>query len=115
MKFGKRVRKLRQEQGLTLRGLASQVGVGFTYLSQGETGNMTCREYSSEVLVHWLAECLDGDETELRLLAEKNPEVVRARVIQRPDDFLAFAACDDKMLDKMIEEIGRTPKSPNPK
>ncbi len=106
MSFGKRVRQLRKAKGLTLRGLASQVGVGFTYLSRVETGNMTCGEYPSEALIHRLAEALDGDETELLLLAEKIPEPVRKRVLQRPDAFLAFAECDDKTLDKLMGEIG---------
>jgi transcriptional regulator with XRE-family HTH domain len=110
MSFGKRVRQLRKVKGLTLRGLASQVGVGFTYLSRVETGNMTCGDYPSESLIHRLAETLDGDETELLLLAEKIPEPVRARVLQRPDAFLAFADCDDKTLDKLMTEIGQTPK-----
>jgi transcriptional regulator with XRE-family HTH domain len=31
MRFGERVRQLRQGKKLTLRGLAAKVGVGFTY------------------------------------------------------------------------------------
>lgn len=110
MSFGKRVRQLRKAKGLTLRGLASQVSVGFTYLSRVETGNMTCGDYPSEALIHRLAETLDGDETELLLLAEKIPETVRARVLERPDAFLAFASCDDKTLDKLMTEIGHKPR-----
>lgn len=105
-----RVRQLRKGKGLTLRSLASQVGVGFTYLSRVETGNMTCGEYPSEALIHRLAETLDGDETELLLLAEKIPEPVKERVFQRPDAFLAFAACDDETLDKLMTEIGQLPR-----
>ena len=110
MSFGKRVRQLRKAKGLTLRGLASQVDVGFTYLSRVETGNMTCGDYPSESLIHRLAETLDGDEAELLLLAKKIPEPVKKRVLQRPDAFLAFAACDDATLDKLMTEIGQTPK-----
>lgn len=110
MSFGKRVRQLRKTKGLTLRGLASQVGVGFTYLSRVETGNMTCGEYPSEALIHRLADALDADEVELLLLAEKIPQPVRKRLLQRPDAFLAFAACDDKTLDKLMGEIGEIPK-----
>lgn len=110
MSFGMRVRQLRKAKGLTLRGLASQVYVGFTYLSRVETGNMTCGDYPSESLIHRLAETLDGDEAELLLLAKKIPEPVRKRVLQRPDAFLAFAACDDATLDKLMTEIGETPK-----
>ena len=106
MSFGKRLRQLRKGKGLTLRGLASQVGVGFTYLSRVETGNMTCGEYPSEALIHRLAETLDGDEDELLLLAKKIPVPVRKRILQRPDAFIAFAACDDQTLDKLMGEIG---------
>jgi len=110
MQFGMRVRQLRKAKGLTLRDLASQVGVGFTYLSRVETGNMTCGEYPSEALIHRLADALNADEDELLLLAEKIPQPVRKRVLQRPDAFRAFAACDDETLDKLMGEIGQTPK-----
>lgn len=71
---------------------------------------MTCGEYPSEALIHRLAETLDGDETELLRLAEKIPEPVRARVLERPDAFLAFAKCDDTALGKLMTEIGQKPK-----
>jgi transcriptional regulator with XRE-family HTH domain len=111
MTFGERIRMLRRAQGLTLRGLASQVGVGFTYLSRVETGTMTCGDYPSEALIHRLAETLKAEEAELLLFAEKIPQAVRARVLERPDAFLAFAACDDKTLDLLMTEIGQKPKT----
>lgn len=110
MTFGEKLRKLRQTKGLTLRGLASQVDVGFTYLSRVETGTMTYGDYPSEALIHRLADALEADEDELLLLAEKIPQPVRKRVLQRPDAFLAFAACDDQTLDKLMSEIGQKPK-----
>lgn len=109
MTFGEHIRKLRKNKGLTLRGLASQVNVGFTYLCRVETGTMTFGDYPSEALIHRLAEALVADEDELLLLAEKIPQPVRKRVLQRPDAFLAFAACDDETLDKLMGEIGETP------
>ena len=109
MSFGKRVRQLRKGKGLTLRGLASHVGVGFTYLSRVETGTMTYGDYPSEALIHRLADALDADEDELLLLAEKIPQQVRQRVIQRPDAFRAFAICDDATLDKLMAVIAETP------
>jgi ribosome-binding protein aMBF1 (putative translation factor) len=36
MKFGQRIRQLRQSKGWTLRDLAAKVEVGFTYLSKVE-------------------------------------------------------------------------------
>ena len=110
MAFGEHIRKLRKTRGLTLRSLASQVNVGFTYLSRVETGTMTFGDYPSEALIHRLAEALDTDEDELLLLAKKIPQPVRKRVLQRPDAFLAFAACDDRTLDKLMVEIGQKPK-----
>jgi HTH-type transcriptional regulator, competence development regulator len=110
MTFGEHVRKLRRANGLTLRELASNVGVGFTYLSRVETGTMTYGDYPSEALIHRLADAFGADEDELLLLAEKVPQPVRKRVLQRPDAFLAFAACDDQTLDRLMKRIGETPK-----
>ncbi len=109
MNFGSHLRMLRKEKQLTLRGLASQVGVGFTYLSRVETGTMTYGDYPSEALIHRLADTLGADEDEMLLLAEKIPQQVRQRVLQRPDAFRAFAACDDAMLDKLMAVIGESP------
>lgn len=115
MTFGERLRTLRRSRGLTLRDVAATVGVGFTYLSRVETGTMTYGDYPSEALIHRLADALDTDEDELLLLAEKIPEPVKARVLQRPDAFRAFAACDDKTLDKLMAEIGETPTAKSAK
>jgi transcriptional regulator with XRE-family HTH domain len=110
MTFGEHLRNLRQTKGLTLREIASQVGVGFTYLSRVETGTMTYGEYPSEALIHRLADVLDANEDELLLLAEKIPERIRKRVLQRPDVFGALAECDDKTLDKLLGEIEESTK-----
>lgn len=105
MTFGERVRQLRNANGLSLRQLAPKVGVGFTYLSRVETGKMTFGDYPSDALIHRLAEELDGDEDELLLLAERIPEPIYKRVLQRPDAFRAFASCDDKTLDRLMLQI----------
>lgn len=108
MTFGERVRQLRKEKGLTLRQLAAQVGVGFTYLSRVETGRMTYGDYPSDALIHKLADALDADEEALLLLAERIPERIRRRVLQRPDVFGALAGCDDCTLDKVLAQIEKT-------
>ena len=110
MTFGDTIRQLRQAKGLTLRDLASQVDVGFTYLSRVETGTMTYGDYPSEALIHRLADALEADEDDLLLLAKKIPERIRKRFFQRPDVFGALAECDDQTLDKLMTEIGQTPK-----
>ncbi len=109
MKFGDRVRQLRHEKGWTLRDLASQVDVGFTYLSRIENERLNYGDYPSDALIHRLADVLEVDEDELIVLAKRVPELIRMRVLQRPDAFSAFATCDDKTLDKLMTQIGRTP------
>src|SRR6516162_3386851 len=110
MTFGNRIRRLRQEKGWTLRDLAAKVGVGFTYLSRVENERLNYGDYPSDALIHRLADALDADEEELLLLAKRIPEPVKKRVLQRPDAFCAFATCDDATLDKLMVEIGQTPK-----
>lgn len=106
MTFGERLRGLRKAKGLTLRQVAAQVGVGFTYLSRVETGRMTYGDYPSEQLIHKLAEALDADEDELLLLAEKIPEKIKAMVFQRPEAFCKLAKLDGRMLDKLLRTLG---------
>lgn len=109
MTFGKRVRRLRQDKGWTLRDLAAKVGVGFTYLSRVENERLNYGDYPSDALIHRLADALDADEEELLILAKRIPEPVKKRVLQRPDAFCAFATCDDATLDKLMAEIGQSP------
>lgn len=100
-KFGQFVRRLRKEKAFSLRDLASKVGVGYTYLSKIENGKLDFGDYPSESLIRKLARVLSGDEDELMLLAEKMPEQIRRRVVERPDVFRVLAACDDLALDKL--------------
>ena len=105
MELGKRLRQLRKEKCFTLRTLAGRVGVGFTYLSKIENHKLEEGHCPSEQLIHKLAIELDADEDELMLLAEKVPELVRQRVIERPEVFLALAELDDKGLDRLMRVI----------
>lgn len=109
MTFGMRVRQLRHAKEWSLRDLAEKVGVGFTYLSRVENERLNFGDYPSDALIHRLADTLDANEVELLLLAQRIPEPIKKRVLQRPDAFLAFAACDDATLDKLMVEIGQTP------
>lgn len=110
MTFGTRVRQLRHAKAWSLRDLAGRVGVGFTYLSRVENERLNFGDYPSDALIHRLADALDADEEELLLLAKRVPEPVKRRVLQRPDAFRAFATCDDATLDKLMVQIGQTPK-----
>lgn len=106
MKFGKRIRELRQSKGWTLRDLAPKVGVGFTYICKVENEKLDFGDYPSDALIHRLADALEADEEELLILAERIPEPIQKRVLQRPDAFRAFANCDDKTLDRLMGQIG---------
>lgn len=110
MTFGKRVRQLRHAKEWSLRDLAGMVGVGFTYLSRVENERLNFGDYPSDALIHRLADALDADEEELLILAKRIPELVKKRVLQRPDAFCAFSACDDATLDKLMVQIGQVPK-----
>ena len=43
-----------------------------------------------------------ADEDELLLLAEKVPDRIRKRVLERPDAFGRFADLDDQAIDKLL-------------
>lgn len=66
--FGKRVRQLRVDKGLSLRDVASLVEIDFTYLSKIEN-NRT--DPPSDAVIRKLAGVLDVDAEELLALAAK--------------------------------------------
>ena len=105
MKFGERVRQLRSAKSWSLRDLADRVGVGFTYLCRVENERLNFGDYPSDALIHRLADALEADEEELVILAERVPERIRSRILQRPDVFGALAECDDRTLDKVLGQI----------
>ena len=69
--FGARLRELRQNKGLTLRGLAEVTGVDFTYLSKIETGRPGY--FPGAGTIRELAQALDVDAIDLLKLADKLP------------------------------------------
>jgi transcriptional regulator with XRE-family HTH domain len=102
--FGQRVRQLRKAKNLGQRPLAERVGVSFTYISRIENENLDFGLYPSEELIVKLAEALDADADELLLLAQKIPEPIRKRVLERPDAFRVLATLDDETLDLVLAE-----------
>jgi HTH-type transcriptional regulator, competence development regulator len=107
MTFGERVRELRKAKDLTLRELAGRLGVNFTYLSKIENQRLDYGDYPSETLIRKIAQVLEAEEDELLLLAEKIPERIRKRVIERPDAFRQLASLDDEALDAVLAEADR--------
>lgn len=104
--FGERVRELRKAKNLSQRDLAAEVEVNFTYISKIENGKLEFSDFPSEKLIRKIAAALDGDVDELLLLADKVPETIRRRVLERPDAFRKFADLDDREIDRLLEEIG---------
>ncbi len=109
MRFGERVRELRKTKGLSQRALGEIVGVSFTYVSKIENEKLDFGDYPSEELIGKLAKALETDEDELLLLAEKVPQHIRRRVMERPDAFRKFATLDDNALDGLMVSLGETP------
>lgn len=86
MLFGSRIRQLRKEHDLTLRELADQVGIDFTYLSKIETGK---GDPPAESTIRRLARVLQADADELILLADKLPDEMERDLLARPEDQVA--------------------------
>src|SRR5262245_31265466 len=105
MRFGERVRQLRQAKKLTLRGLAERVAVGFTYLSKVENEKLDFADYPSDDLILRLAKALDADADELLLLAQKIPPQIKKRVLERPEAFRTLAGLDDEALDRVLQGV----------
>src|SRR5271167_4112270 len=102
MNFGTRIRELRRAKNLTLREMAKKVRVTFTYLSKIENQKLSFGEFPSNELIIKLASALAADPDELLLLAEKIPDAIRQRVLQRPDVFRKMANLDDRRLDRVL-------------
>jgi transcriptional regulator with XRE-family HTH domain len=102
MGFGRRLRKLRTQKGLTLRALAEAVGVDFSYLSKIENGRAGYLPGADNIRA--LAATLGADPLELLELAGKVPPEVeslasspqarrfyqRAQEIASPEDWDAL-------------------------
>jgi transcriptional regulator with XRE-family HTH domain len=106
MRFGEKIRELRQAKNLSQRALGDLVGVSFTYISKVENEKLDFGDYPSEDLIRKLANALEADEGDLFLLAKKIPEDIRKRVMERPDAFRKFASLDDKAIDKILDDLG---------
>jgi HTH-type transcriptional regulator, competence development regulator len=102
MRFGERVRELRQKQGLTQQKLAERLDVSLSYISKVENERLNAGEYPSENFVLKLANALDADEDDLLLLTDRVPAAIRKRIRQRPEAFRLLAEMGDETIDEMI-------------
>jgi len=108
MTFGERLRQMRKERGLTLRKLADEAGVDFTYLSKIENSRVPYTPAAETI--RDLARILKVDSLELLTLANKLPkelEPLRANVQARRffDRASQVASPDDwEALLKVLED-----------
>ena len=107
MTFGERIRELRLAKNLTLRDVAAEADINFTYLSKIENGKLDFSDFPSEKLIRKLASVLGGDVDELLLSAQKVPDGIRRRVLERPDAFSRFAALTDPQIDEVLRYMDR--------
>ena len=105
MQFGQRVRKLREQCGLTQKDLAERLNVSPSYVNKVERERLHFGDYPSAKFIHKLAVELDAVEDELLLLADKVPDGIRQRIRERPEVFEALATCDDATLDRVLIAI----------
>ena len=81
--FGRFLRRLRKQKGLSQRALADEVGVDFSYLSKVENDTPGFASVSEETLDR-LADALDTDPDEMITRAGKIPSDVKRILV---DDF----------------------------
>lgn len=103
--FGQRIKELRKAKGLSQRAVAAQVGINFTYLSKIENDRVDFAAFPSEDTIRKLAKVLEADVDELLLMAEKIPDHIRKRVLEKPEAFRMIASLDNKSLDRLVATI----------
>ena|SRR5438105_8101165 len=103
--FGQKTQQLRKAKGLSQRAVAAEIGINFTYLSKIENDKVDFAAFPSEATIRKLAKVLDRDVDELLLIAEKIPDRIRKRVLERPEAFRLIAELDDKSLDRVVKGI----------
>lgn len=80
--FGKTIRDLRKQRGLSQKELAERIGIDFTYLSKIENDRMPA---PSEKKIQAMAEVLSADTDELIRLAGKIPSDLAEFLITDPE------------------------------
>ena len=114
MRFGEKVRELRKARQMGQRSLAEACGVSFSYISKIENHRLDFGDFPSEAVVEKLAAALGADAIDLVVLAEKVPEPIRRRVLERPDVFRKLALLDDATLDSLVGRLDPAPAGSQP-
>lgn len=86
MTFGSLMRMLRQQQGVGIKRLASDLDVDYTYISRIENGKAT----PSEKVINKFSDYFRYDKDELMILADKIPEDIKRILRENPREALAY-------------------------
>lgn len=104
MQFGSYIRELRKQRDLSLRQLAEDAGIDFTYLSKVETNKIP--PPSEEAIVR-LADALGADVDELLSLARKVDKTLHDFLVTERDAPRLLRAWKDGRIDdvkRIIDE-----------
>lgn len=114
-KFGKEMRKLRLDLGLTLYEMAAQINVSSSLLSSAETGKKTATPALIDKLAAMYPE-VQARKDEFLELAEETKSEVRIRLsednAQANSVALAFARNFDNLTSNQIEQLMAVLKPP---
>lgn len=108
--FGKRIRELREERGLSLRELARTIGIDPTYLSRVENDALPAGQFPAEATVTKLAEVLGEDNDVLLALAGRVSSEVQAIIRERPQLFAALVKQMRGVPDQVLVDMAREVK-----
>ncbi len=110
--FGSYIRELRKRKGLSLRQLADDAAIDFTYLSKVETNKIPP---PSEDAIARLASALEADLDKLLSLARKVDKSLHDFLVTEPDAPKLLRAWKDGRIEeaKRIIETTREAKEPD--
>lgn len=115
MKFGVKIKQLRERQEMTQKDLAEKIGIVVTYLSKIE--NNKVHYYLSEDKLKKIVSIFNlnkDEEKKLFELAKKTPPFVKELAMRRPVyQFLRTIPSnwDDKKIEKFIKERHKSPQN----
>ena len=103
MDFGSLLKILREKSGLSIKRLAPELDVNYTYLSKLENNKVS----PSEELVERVSHYFSYNKEELLLAANKIPEDVLRILRENPTEAIAFLRKEFAALGKPVNERRR--------
>jgi len=85
-RFGHRIRSLRKNKGESIKSLAKELEVNYTYLSQIENN----KKVPSEEFIEKIAQLFNHDPEELKVLAGKIPGDVKRILMENPREAIDY-------------------------